>query len=249
MSDLIDWIGVRLGGGRYTVIQRVGQGNMGQVYRAFDAHLGTEVVVKFPVRAGAGADDPEFFERFDREIRALIRLSHPHVVKVIDVGRHEGHPYVVMQFLEGGSLRDRMDSGPGGEPGAMEAQTLSGWLPDVARALDFIHAQGFVHRDVKPANILFDAHGNAFLGDFGVMKALSAGASGADASALTAPGFLLGTPNYVAPEVVMGEAPGPRADQYALAMTVHEVLTGTNAMAGPTPSATMVNQINLEPPR
>jgi serine/threonine protein kinase len=248
MSITNRWIGVRLEGGRYTIVGRIGQGNMGEVFLARDDHLGVDVVVKFPVKPTGPAGDPAFLERFEREIRALIRLSHPHVVKVIDVGRHDGHPYIVMQYLEGGSLKDRTGFGPDGNPLPMHPATLAGWLPDVARALDFIHAQGFVHRDVKPANILFDGHSNAFLGDFGIMKALTAQGIECDASSLTAPGFMLGTPNYVAPEVVMGRAADGRADQYALAMTVHEMLCGTNVMAGPSPSATVVNQINQAPP-
>jgi hypothetical protein len=131
----------------------------------------------------------------------------------------------------------------------MPAGSLHQWLADVARALDFIHGQAFVHRDVKPANILFDAHGHAYLGDFGIIKALSSSASqGSADSALTAPGFLIGTPNYVAPEVVMGKPADGRVDQYSLAMTVHELLVGENVMAGPAPSATVVNQMTLEPP-
>ena len=115
--------------------------------------------------------------------------------------------------------------------------------------LDFVHAQNHIHRDVKPANILFDRHGNAFLGDFGIIKALG-DEEGGDwrGSSLTAPGFLLGTPNYVAPEIVMGRPFDGRVDQYALAMTVHEVLSGFNCMEGPTPSATVVNQTMVVPP-
>jgi serine/threonine protein kinase len=140
-----------------------------------------------------------------------------------------------------------MVRGPDGSIRSMTPHTLGDWLIDIARALDFIHSQNFIHRDVKPDNILFDQHGNAFLGDFGIIKAYSGGDELGESS-LTAPGFLLGTPNYVAPEIVMGEAGDGRVDQYSLAMTVHEVLAGTNCMAGPTVSATVVNQTRLEPP-
>jgi serine/threonine protein kinase len=241
------WTGVRLAR-RYTLLGRIGQGNMGEVYLARDDHLGTDVVVKFPVTTGAATDDPKFRERFDRETRSMIRLSHPHVVKVIDAGRHQGRPFVVMQYLSGGSLKDRMTTCSDGQMLPMPPASLGGWLMDVARALDFLHAQGFIHRDVKPANILFDAHGHAYLGDFGIVKAVRAAAEDPRAGALTSPGFLLGTPNYVAPEVVMGREADGRVDQYALAMTVHEFLSGRNVMAGPSPSATVVNQMNLVPP-
>jgi serine/threonine-protein kinase len=130
----------------------------------------------------------------------------------------------------------------------MPPSSLHGWLLDIARALDFIHDQHHIHRDVKPANILFDTHGNAFLGDFGIIKAPAADAEGRLGNTTTAPGFLMGTPNYVAPEIVMGRPFDGRVDQYALAMTLHEVLSGTNCMTGACPSATMVNQTTIVPP-
>ncbi len=244
-----DWTGVEIAEGRYKVLGRIGQGSMGSVYLAFDRHLESDVVLKFPGGRDAGAAGPEFLERFAREIRSLVRLSHPHIVKVIDAGELEGHPFVVMQFLAGGSLKDRMMSGTDGEFRPMPPGSLRGWLLEIAKALDFVHAQRHIHRDVKPANILFDRHDNAFLGDFGIIKAL-AGDEGGEwrGSSLTAPGFLLGTPNYVAPEIVMGRPFDGRVDQYALAMTVHEVLCGRNCMEGPTPSATVVNQTMVVPP-
>jgi hypothetical protein len=249
MPTVDTWIGQRLGEGRFTLLGRIGSGSMGQVFRARDGHLGVDVVVKFPVAAEALLEGPGFLERFEREIRSLIRLSHPHVVKVLDAGRYGGKPYVVMQYLPGRSLKERSPVDAAGKPLPQPPESLHGWLADVAKALDFIHGQGFLHRDVKPANILFDAHGHAYLGDFGIIKALTSGVGpGPSDSALTAPGFLLGTPSYVAPEVVMGHPADGRVDQYSLAMTVHEVLSGVNVMAGPSPSATVVNQMTLEPP-
>ena len=153
-----------------------------------------------------------------------------------------------MQYLAGGSLKDRIPTGPRGELEPMPLSSLRDWLPDIARALDFIHSQNHIHRDVKPANILFDRHGNAFLGDFGIIKALTADVTDWQGNSLTAPGFLVGTPNYVAPEIVMGRPADGRVDQYSLAMTVYEVLTGNNCMEGPTPSATVVNQTMVVPP-
>jgi serine/threonine protein kinase/ABC-type glycerol-3-phosphate transport system substrate-binding protein len=248
MINLSEWIGLEIAGGRYRILGRIGEGSMGQIYRAYDCHLETDVVLKFPVASDETSVGLGLMDRFEREIHALIRLSHPHIVKVFDVGELEGHPYVVMQYLGGGSLKTRLESGPRGEACPMSAASLHDWLLDVARALDFIHDQHHIHRDVKPANILFDEHANAFLGDFGVIKALAGDEAGWLANSSTAPGFLLGTPNYIAPEIVMGRPFDGRADQYALAMTVHEVLTGTNCMAGPSPSATMVNQTTIVPP-
>ncbi len=244
-----DRLGMELAGGRYRIVGRIGAGSMGLVYRAQDRNLGTDVVIKFPVAADPSMDRTDLLERFNREIRSLVKLSHPHVVKVIDVGEDAGSPYVVLQYLSGGTLKDRLAPTDEGGPRPMPPESLHRWLADVARALDFVHAQGHIHRDVKPANILFDGHGNAFLGDFGIIKALASDLDDAwRDNSLTAPGFLLGTPGYVAPEIVMGNPPDGRSDQYALALTVHEVLTGHNLMAGPSPSATIVNQTKVELP-
>jgi serine/threonine-protein kinase len=248
MIEVNDWVGREIASGRYKVLERLGVGSMGQVFLAFDNHLTTEVVIKCPVPAGADAIGDASLKRFDLEIRSLVHLSHPQIVKIIDVGDEHGHPYVVMQYLPGGSLRDRMSSGPGGAPRPLPIPSLWDWLMDVAKALDFIHSQNYLHRDVKPENILFDRFGNAFLTDFGIIKTLSGEPEGWRSNRLTSPGFLMGTPNYVAPEVVLGKGDGPRLDQYSLAMTVHEVLSGSNSMEGPTPSATMVNQTKLESP-
>jgi serine/threonine-protein kinase len=247
-SDGGERVGLEVANGRYRIVGRIGHGSMGQVYLAHDCHLDHDVVLKFPVPKDEAAAGPEFLDRFAREIQALVRLSHPHVVRVIDAGDHEGRPFVVMQFLAGGSLKDRMASGPGGEIRPLPPQSLACWLLEIGKALDFLHEQNHIHRDVKPANILFDRHDNPFLGDFGIIKALASEEGNRRASSLTAPGFLLGTPNYVAPEIVMGRPFDGRVDQYALAMTVHEVLCGRNCMEGPTPSATVVNQTMVVPP-
>ena len=221
---------------------------MGHVYRAYDHHLKSDVVIKFPIPANPRVDLKDFLERFDREVRSLVRLTHPHIVKVIDLGQQDGAPFVVLQYLPGGSLKSRIESGDLDEPEPMPPESLHDWLLDVAKALDFIHAQNFIHRDVKPGNILFDAFGHAFLTDFGIVKVLAAAGDEFANNSQTAPGFLLGTPNYIAPELVMGQPYDGRVDQYSLAMTVHEALTGCSFMTGPTPSATMVNQTRLEAP-
>ncbi len=248
--SILDRVGTELAEGRYRISSRIGEGSMGQVYRAFDRNLETEVVIKFPMAPEGTSHPSEFLDRFARESRAMIRLSHPHVVKVIDVGEDYGLPYAVMAYLEGGSLKDRLEPLEEGEPRPTPPETLHGWLMDIAKALDFIHDQGHVHRDVKPANILFDRHGNAFLADFGVVKTLGTVDEAVKGqSGVTSPGYLLGTPNYLAPELVMGLPGDGRGDQYALALTVHEALTGWNCMQGPTPSATLVNQTKVDPPK
>ena len=154
-----------------------------------------------------------------------------------------------MQYLSGGILKDRQDAGTGGRRAAMPVESLSSWLGDIAKALDFVHSRGYVHRDVKPANILFDQHGNAYLSDFGVVKGLAAEASRTETSALTGTGLVLGTPDYMAPEVILGQAFNGRADQYALGVMVHELLSGNLPFSASTPTAVLVlPELTAAPP-
>lgn len=247
VTNKIDFEGHTIANGRYEILGLLGEGNMGLVYKALDNNLDAEVVIKVPTEESLR--DEEFVERFKIEIRSMVKLSHPHVVSIIDTGHHsedgELVPYVVMQYLSGGCLKDRM-LGADGRRKPMPASSLGDWLLEVAKALDFMHAEKYIHRDVKPANILFDKHGNPFLSDFGLAKVLSVHEEDRESNSLTAAGFLVGTPNYVAPELVMGQTASAGVDQYSLAMTVYEVLTGVCPMEGPTASATMVNQTNRE---
>lgn len=246
-AGLADFCGLELSGGRYVVQSKLGEGSMGIVYLAYDHHLETEVVIKVPT--AATLNDPEFAERFQRETRSLVKLKHPHIVTIHDVGAFDGVPFVVMQYLPGGNLRDRLNDA-NGRSKPVSVERLQDWLPAIAKALDFIHKQGFLHRDVKPANILFDEHGHAYLSDFGLAKAVSSAAAtpAARDASLTAAGFLVGTPNYVAPELVMGHEHDGRVDQYSLAMTAYEAVAGTVPVEGPTASATMVNQTSMKIP-
>jgi|GEM_PF-4406993 len=229
MSKNPDWLGLELANGRYRVEAKLGEGGMGTVYRAWDHNLEDKVVIKVPV-AGSMVNE-EFVRRFEQEARALVKLQHPHVVRVIDVGKHQGLPFAVMQYLAGGSLRDRVPRGPNGQPLPMPVESLPTWLVQVADAIDFIHKQKFIHRDIKPANILFDGHGNVYLGDFGLAKALAAIAA-TPVPGMTQQGIILGTPDYMAPEVICGLPFDGKADQYALAVTVYELLTGVNPFMG-----------------
>jgi WD40 repeat protein len=219
-----NWVGLVLGGNRYQVTARLGEGGMGLVYRARDCHLDCEVVIKVPRLTML--DNPEFAGRFAREVRSLVRLSHPHVVKVIDVGEHEGLPFAVMQYLSGGSLRDRPKESGG------PLANLSGWLAEVAAALDFIHRQGYIHRDVKPDNILFDGHGMVYLSDFGIAKVLAHDDTASQNQVLTGDGMVLGTPRYMAPEMLLGEPIDRQIDQFALAATAYEILSGRTPYDG-----------------
>jgi serine/threonine protein kinase len=217
---------------------------MGFVYRADDRHLHAPVVIKVPRRAML--DDPQFVERFQREIRSLVTLSHPHIVKIIDVGQHEGVPFAVMQYMDGSDLEARRPRDAEGHPLAVSPTALRDWLPEVAGALDFVHRKGYVHRDMKPGNVLFDRERHAYLSDFGVAKVVRE--AGSDAAEMTGTGMILGTPEYMAPELVLGQEVTGRVDQYALAVTVYELLAARRPFEGPTPGAIHIEQANKPVP-
>lgn len=243
--DGSNWVGTTLAG-RYTVEEILGAGGMGTALRASDSNLQTDVVVKVPHRNML--KDEEFVKRFSQEVRSLVTLSHPHVVSVLDVGEHDGVPYAVMRYLPGGDLKDRCPRDAEGKRLPQDPKKLADWLDDVAKALDFIHAQGYVHRDIKPDNILFDNVQNAYVGDFGIIKAFGDGPEHSEAGSLTQEGVALGTPEYMAPEVVMGEDYDGRADQYALAATVYEMLCCQPPFRGKTPAAIIVKSTTEQAP-
>ncbi|HWN21016.1 MAG TPA: serine/threonine-protein kinase [Gaiellaceae bacterium] len=226
---------------RYRDPERIARGGMGVIYRAEDGLLGRTVAVK--VLAEPYADDDGIRRRFTHEALAAARLSNaPSTITIFDVGEHEGRPYIVMEYLVGGSLADRIAAEGAQPPGRALA-----WLEQAAAALDAAHTQNIVHRDVKPANLLLDDEGGVRVADFGV-------ASAAGLDSFTAAGTVLGTAGYLAPEQARGERAGPASDRYALAVVAFELLTGarpyerdsTAAEAAahvnaPVPSATALN--------
>lgn len=229
---------------RYWVISQLGVGGMGVAYRAWDEQQAVPVVVKIPKRAFLA--DASFAERFDREIRLLRGLPHPHVVPIVDVGQHQGLPFVVMRFLPGGSLSHRRLRDSGGAPRPNPPEMLHLWLPAVAVALDYVHGQGVVHRDVKPGNVFFDAFWNACLGDFGIAKILSDSQAFDREETLTDTSIGLGTPEYMAPEQFTPKAKlDGRADQYALAVMAYEMLAGVRPFRGE--SAHVVLEVLTKP--
>ena len=231
-------IGASLADDRFKVVARLGAGSMAVVYRAFDHRLETEVVIKVPKKHKL--QELGLRERFRRECRLLVQLQHPNIVSILDVGLHRNVPFVVMQYLSGGCLLDKMQT-RNGQPTALPVDSIRSWLLEIAKALDFAHQRQVVHRDVKPANILFDETGNAFLSDFGLTKIMH-GEPDENAADETAAGFVVGTANFIAPEIVLGADYDGRADQYSLGITVYNTLVGAPPMLGKTPSATMVNQ-------
>ena len=199
---------------RYEVLRELGRGGMAIVYLCKDRDLDRNVVVKAPKKALAA--ESEFRQRFEREIRGQLGMEHPHICKVMDAETKGPFPYVVLQYLSGGDLNDKFKA----SPHPMPMKEILAWLPQVAKALDFIHSKGWVHRDVKPGNTMFDEHGNAFVGDFGIARA----ASSTDME-LTQTGALIGSPQYMAPDLMLGHELSPAYDQYALGCMVYAALS------------------------
>jgi hypothetical protein len=213
----------------------VANGGMGQVYRATDSALERTVAVK--LLSDRYTRDEEARARFRREGLAAARLSAtPNVVTVFDVAEFRGRPLIVMEYLEGGSVYERLREGR-----VPREQALT-WLEQAAAALDRAHANGVVHRDVKPGNLLLDREGSVHVSDFGI-----ASASGSDT--LTSPGRVLGTAGYLAPEQARGEPATAASDRYALGVVAFELLTGRRPFAGDTPTTEAFGHLHAEIPR
>lgn len=215
-------------GGRYAVLRALSEGGMGTVWLGKDLTLQRTIVIKVPKIELLA--DPRFVLRFRREVEALRRLEHPSIIPILDTGTAAGVPYVVMPYLPGGTLADRLEARTGRR--AVLAEVVA-WLGPVAAALDHLRANGYVHRDVKPSNVLFDAHGRPFLTDFGI--ALALGTSAPDQRLTQTSAFMPGTPIYMAPEQAFKGKLTGAVDQYALAITAFEALTGTLPFRGATP--------------
>lgn len=189
----------------------IGEGAMATVYLATQRSLQRKVALK--IMAASLAADPSFCERFLREGRTLARLSHPHTVTIHDIGNVDELYYMAMEYLPNGTLKERIAEGLSPEQGLL-------FIRQIASALGYAHAQGLVHRDVKPANILFRADGTAVLSDFGIAKSLD------DRTQFTQAGFTVGTPSYMSPEQARGQDIDGRADLYALGVVLYEILVG-----------------------
>jgi serine/threonine protein kinase/WD40 repeat protein len=240
-----DWTGQTLARGRYFVHSKLGQGGMALVYLALDRKASDHpVVIKAP--HSEMLKEPSFASRFVREIRALVKLKHPNIVEVYDVSEHEGIPFMVMQYLAGGTLRDM--KGRAASQGVAAADCPIYWLADAANALDHIHAKGYLHRDVKPDNLLLDVQGKVYLGDFGVAKVINQIDAARPQTMLTQIGQTIGTPQYMAPELILAKSFDHRVDQYALGVTVFEWLTGRHPFVGSNPTAIFLEQANKEVP-
>ncbi|MBO0812824.1 MAG: serine/threonine protein kinase, partial [Microlunatus sp.] len=207
---------------RYQIIDKVARGGMATVYRATDTRLDRIVAVKV-MHVGLG-DDVDFARKFDREARAAARLSHAHVVSVFDQGNDEGRPYIVMELVEGRTLRSVIAREAPLNP--LRALTL---IEPVLSALAAAHEAGLVHRDVKPENVLISERGDVKVGDFGLARAITAQTSTATA------GLLIGTVSYLPPELVLTGKADARSDVYSAGVVLFELLTGRKPHTGETP--------------
>jgi tRNA A-37 threonylcarbamoyl transferase component Bud32 len=198
--------------GRYRLESKLGSGGMSTVYLARDETLQRWVAVKVMHREIS--DQPDQLERFRREARAVAQLSHPNVVAVIDAGEDSGYPYIVLEYVEGETLKQRID-----RLGRLPVDEAAAYGIEIGRGLAAAHAQRLIHRDVKPQNVLIDAEGRAKVTDFGIARSL-------ESDGLTKTGRVLGTTDYVAPEQAMGQAVDARCDIYSLGILLYEMLTG-----------------------
>ena len=223
-------------GGRYRLGERIGHGGMGEVFAAHDLRLDREVALKL-LRVDL-ADQDDMRERVVAEARLAARLTHPHVVGVLDTGEQDGRPFVVMERLSGRTLQGELASGP------MPADRVRDVGLQVLHALEAAHELGIVHRDVKPGNVLDAGVGTWKVADFGIAKWVHADET------LTGTGELLGSPSYLAPERIEGHEAGPRSDLYAVGVLLYEALTGRKPFEGDDPFtlATAIREGRYEPP-
>ena len=229
MPSLTDSIG-RVLGDRYRLVTAVGTGASAHVYLADDVSLRRQVAIKVLHPALAG--DQAFLKRFRAEARAVAALNHPNILRVYDWGEQDGEPYLVLEYLAGGSLRQIYDTGALLTP---EQAVRIGI--EACAALDYAHRRGIIHRDIKPANILFDADGRLRIADFGLARAL------AEAAWTEPDGAILGTARYAAPEQVEGWVLDGKADVYGLALVLYEGVTGESPFIGDTTVATLMARL------
>ena len=206
---------------RYRIKRKLANGGMGMVLLAFDQHLNKDVVIKAPILKYQ-QQKKDLLQRFEREVLAHAALEHPNIVPIIDSGFYEDHPFLVLQYIKNGTLRTVMDFAKLSNE-VCSPNNLKLWLPQISSALDFIHSNNWVHRDVKPENILFDSNYNPYLTDFGILKNFTLINEKAATISL---GSFIGSPQYMAPEQHLGEKNSAKTDQFALAVIIYECLSG-----------------------
>lgn len=230
--------------GHYRIVERIGQGGVGQVYRAEDLRLDRNVAVKM---LSQPSPKPDQVARFEREAKAAAALDHPNILAIHEFGHDGAMPYVVMELLDGCNLRQRLGDG------ALPVRTAIDYALDIVNGLAAAHEKGICHRDLKPENIFITNDGRVKILDFGLANvrapegSLTAG-DGVTREALTLPGVIVGTPSYMAPEQVRGERGDDRADIFAVGLVLFEMLTGHRAFYGPTAIETFTAILHADAP-
>jgi serine/threonine-protein kinase len=219
---------------RYRLDAQIGSGGMSTVFRAFDTVLERPVAIKLMHREMSS--DSDQLERFRREARAVAQLNHPHIVQVIDAGEDDNAPYIVLEYIEGETLKDCIR-----RKGRLPIPEAIAYAIEIARALGAAHERAIVHRDVKPQNVLIDAEGSAKVTDFGIARTLTE-------EGLTADGRVLGTTDYVSPEQALGHAVTGQSDLYSLGIVLYEMLTGEVPFRGENQIAVAMKHVREDLP-
>ncbi len=229
--------------GTCTLQKLIGQGGMGAVFLAQQSRPRRQVAVKvlLPMTPLSPHQLAAFLERFRRETDAAASLEHPNIVPVHEYGERDGLAYLVMPYISGGTLRDELE-----RDGQLPLSKVANYLEQLAMALDFAHEHGVIHRDIKPANIMITPEGRLLLGDFGLVKIVAEGQ--APQVRLTGAGAPVGTPDYMAPEQVIGEEIDARADLYSLGVILYQMVTGTTPFHGETPMQIAAQHLQIPPP-
>jgi len=232
--------------GRYEIRSQIGEGGMGEVYRARDEKLNRDVAIK--VLPATFSQDAERLRRFEQEAQATSALNHPNILAVYDVGTHEGAPYVVSELLEGETLRQRIGST------ALAQRRAIDYALQIAHGLAAAHERGIVHRDLKPDNLFITKDGRVKILDFGIAKLTGAGDTELSQTSIptrrvdTDPGKVMGTVGYMSPEQVKGRAVDHRSDIFSFGAILYEMLSGRRAFHGESAADTMSAILKEDPP-